>query len=157
MTVFRLKRGLAASWAGTNPVLEQGEPGAETDTGQLKVGDGVNHWNDLPYSGNRDVSIVEATTPTLIPLKNVTQWSITAQSTALAIGNPVPDGFFDGQSLLIRIKDNGTPRAITWDTYYRAIGVVLPTTTVAGKVMYVGAKWNATETKFDVVSVGRQA
>lgn len=157
MTIFKLKRGLAASWAASNPVLLEGEPGGEKDTGQLKIGDGVNHWNDLPYSGSRDVSITEDTIAMLTPLRIVSQWSITAQATALAIANPVPDGFFDGQSLLIRIKDNGTPRSITWDTDYRAIGVTLPTTTVAGKILYVGAKWNAADTKFDVISVGRQA
>lgn len=52
MTVIRLKRGLAASWTEVNPVLAQGEAGAEIDTGQLKIGDGVSHWNDLAYSGS---------------------------------------------------------------------------------------------------------
>ena len=48
-TTFRLKRGTAARWAEVNPVLEQGEPGFVYDLNKLKVGDGVTHWNDLPY------------------------------------------------------------------------------------------------------------
>jgi hypothetical protein len=34
-----------------NPKLLAGEPGVELDTGQMKVGDGVNYWNALPYVG----------------------------------------------------------------------------------------------------------
>lgn len=52
MTVIKSKRGLAESWTDLNPVLKEGEIGAELDTGQLKVGDGLTHWNNLPYSGS---------------------------------------------------------------------------------------------------------
>ena len=48
-TVFRLKRGTAARWAEVNPILDAGEPGFVYDENRLKVGDGVTHWNDLPY------------------------------------------------------------------------------------------------------------
>jgi hypothetical protein len=32
-----------------NPVLHTGEPGVETDTGKLKIGNGVSHWLQLGY------------------------------------------------------------------------------------------------------------
>lgn len=48
-TTFRLKRGTAARWAEVNPILDAGEPGFVYDENRLKVGDGVTHWNDLPY------------------------------------------------------------------------------------------------------------
>ena len=48
-TVFQLKRGLAEAWARVNPVLRQGEPGFELDTGKLKIGNGIDNWNELPY------------------------------------------------------------------------------------------------------------
>lgn len=51
-TVFntiQLRRGTAASWTSSNPVLTQGEPGYETDTGRLKIGDGLTHWVSLSY------------------------------------------------------------------------------------------------------------
>lgn len=50
-TTFKLKRGTAARWQELNPVLQQGEPGFVYDTYQLKIGDGVTAWNDLPYIG----------------------------------------------------------------------------------------------------------
>ena len=45
------RNGTAASWAQHNPVLLAGELGVETDTGKFKFGNGVNAWNQLPYSG----------------------------------------------------------------------------------------------------------
>lgn len=48
---FQLRRDLAATWTSTNPILKLGEPGSETDTGQMKVGDGIRSWNALPYVG----------------------------------------------------------------------------------------------------------
>lgn len=59
-TTFKLKRGTAARWAEVNPILEQGEPGFVYDQNRLKIGDGVTHWNDLPYiDGKREVSNFE--------------------------------------------------------------------------------------------------
>lgn len=48
-TEIQFKRGLAASFVLTNPVLAAGEPGYETDTGKFKIGDGVTAWNSLPH------------------------------------------------------------------------------------------------------------
>jgi hypothetical protein len=82
--------------------------------------------------------------------------NITAQAAGLTLANPTGT-FAEGQSLIIRIKDNGTARAITWDTNYRAIGVTLPTTTVISKTTYVGVIYNSTDTKWDVIGVTTQA
>jgi hypothetical protein len=46
---FKLRRGPAAEWTTDNPILSSGEPGIESDTGKLKIGDGVNYWTSLPY------------------------------------------------------------------------------------------------------------
>lgn len=45
-----LRRGSSAQWASSNPILAQGEAGVELDTGNIKIGDGVTHWNSLPYT-----------------------------------------------------------------------------------------------------------
>jgi hypothetical protein len=47
---IQLARGTAAAWTASNPVLLAGEAGWESDTGQMKVGDGVTYWTSLPYS-----------------------------------------------------------------------------------------------------------
>lgn len=53
MALSRLlqRKGEASQWAVTNPVLESGELGIETDTKKLKLGDGRTAWNDLVYVG----------------------------------------------------------------------------------------------------------
>lgn len=45
---FQLRRGTAATWTSTNPILADGELGFETDTRQLKVGNDT-AWNLIPY------------------------------------------------------------------------------------------------------------
>jgi hypothetical protein len=47
-----LRRDSSENWATSNPVLLSGEPGYSTDTGELKIGDGVTPWATLvPYAG----------------------------------------------------------------------------------------------------------
>ena len=44
-----LRRGTAAEWTASNPILLEGEVGVETDSKKLKVGDGLTVWASLPY------------------------------------------------------------------------------------------------------------
>lgn len=83
------------------------------------------------------------------------QYQLTAMANATTIsttGTPTA-----GQKLIIRLKDNGTARALTWDAVFRAIGVTLPTTTVISKTHYIGCIYNATDTKWDAVAVVQEA
>ena len=52
-TRMQQRRGTAAQWISTNdgngPILSIGEIGFESDNNRFKIGDGVNHWVDLPY------------------------------------------------------------------------------------------------------------
>lgn len=93
---------------------------------------------------------------TLTPTAANYQYNLTAQAAGLTVAAPTGTPI-DGQALMIRIKDNGTARLISWNAAFRAVGVTLPTTTVLGKVVYVGAKWNAAESIWDVLAVGQQA
>ena len=40
-----------SQWATLNPVLLAGEPGIESDTNNLKIGNGRSPWSSLPYHG----------------------------------------------------------------------------------------------------------
>lgn len=80
--------------------------------------------------------------------------------TALAAGATfgAPSGTpTDGQSLIIRVKDNGTARTLAYNAIYRAIGVTLPTTTVISKTIYLGCIYNSADTKWDVIAVAQEA
>ena len=48
---IQLKGGSAQAMAAANPLLAQREIAVEVDTGKIKVGNGSDCWNDLPYSG----------------------------------------------------------------------------------------------------------
>ena len=47
ITQIQFRRGTAAQWSSTNPVLSAGELGYETDTGNFKIGNGSTAWNAL--------------------------------------------------------------------------------------------------------------
>ncbi len=84
-------------------------------------------------------------------------YTLTAQAEALSIANPSGTPT-NGQKIIVRIKDNGTARAITWSgSYWRAIGITLPTTTVISKTVYVGAIWNSADSKWDVIALAQEA
>lgn len=95
-------------------------------------------------------------TGTSLDVSTCDQFEVTAQAGALKFNNPggTPLG---GQKLTIRIKDNGTARALTWDTQFRAMGTALPSTTVLGKTLYLGLIYNATDTKWDLVASAQEA
>ncbi len=60
----------------------------------------------------------------------------------------------DGQGLVIRVKDNATPRALAFNSIYRASSdLALPTTTVASKTLYMGFIYNGVDSKWDLVAV----
>jgi hypothetical protein len=89
---------------------------------------------------------------TITPVGTDSLQVVTALAEAATIaapsGSPV-----NNHKLLLRIKDNGTARALTWNAIYRAIGVTLPTTTVLGKTHYIGMIYNSTDSKWDVLAV----
>lgn len=47
--IIQIRRDTAANWTSTDPTLANGEWGYETDTGKLKIGDGVTAWTSLAY------------------------------------------------------------------------------------------------------------
>lgn len=46
---IKLRRDISGNWYDVNPVLGQGEPGLELDSGKLKIGNGSTAWRNLPY------------------------------------------------------------------------------------------------------------
>jgi hypothetical protein len=109
---------------------------------------------DQTYLDSRVQSVTSSATVTPISTNDLVK--ITAQATGLTLANPTGT-FTEGQALMIRIKDNGTARAITFDTNYRAIGITLPTTTVISKTLYLGIIYNSTDAKWDIIGLNQQA
>lgn len=95
-------------------------------------------------------------TGTSLDVSTADQFQVTAQAGALLFnapgGTPVA-----GQKLIIRIKDDGTARALTWNAVFRAMGTALPSTTVLSKTLYLGFIYNFTDTKWDLVASAQEA
>ena len=99
----------------------------------------------------------QATATVLTPaIDTVEIEDITALASDLTINAPTAT-LTDGLKLIVRILDNGTSRNLTWDSFYREIGVTLPAATTIDKLLYVGCIYNADNNTFDVVAVKTQA
>jgi hypothetical protein len=74
--------------------------------------------------------------------------AITSMTTNLS-GTPT-----DGQKLMIRIKDNGTARTITWGASFQSSGVAtLLATTVINKTHHVGLIYDSAAAKWTCIAV----
>ena len=98
-----------------------------------------------------------ATTATLTPnIDENEQEDVTDLASALTIAAPTGTPS-TGMKLVIRLTDNGTNRALTFNNIYRAIGVTLPTTTTADKILYIGCIYDEAGSKWDVVAIKEEA
>lgn len=101
-------------------------------------------------------TVASDATPNPVGSAEVNIYTITALAEAAEFaapsGTPV-----DGNVLRIRILDDGTGRALTYNAIYRAIGITLPTTTTANKTLYIGATYNSADTKWDCVATREEA
>lgn len=63
-----MRKDTAANWTAANPILSDAEFAKETDTGKIKIGNGVTAWNSLPYftSGAGSVDSVNGQTGTVV-------------------------------------------------------------------------------------------
>ncbi len=48
---IQLRNDTAENWTTQNPILLKGEMGVEIDTGKTKIGNGIDDWKTLKYSG----------------------------------------------------------------------------------------------------------
>jgi len=83
---------------------------------------------------------------------------ITAIAQNFTIANP--SGTSDNcQKLIVRVKDNGTARTITFGADYVAGGVSLPTTTILSKILTLGFIYNTANSlnKWQLVALAQEA
>jgi hypothetical protein len=103
------------------------------------------------YIAPRTTTVTDTATPA--PSANTDDFYVITGLTQTATfaapaGTPV-----NGQSLKIRIKDNGTARTLAWNAIYRGSSdLALPTITVANKTLYLGFVYNSTDSKWDLVA-----
>lgn len=140
----------AASVTGTGPVVRQAN--AAMTTPNLGVPSAIDLTNatNIPREQQRVTAV--ASTATLTPNADTTDIAaVTAQAAGLTIAAPTGTPV-DGQRLTIRIKDNGTTRALTWNAAYVEFATgQLPVNTVIGKTIYAIFWYNAANTAWELV------
>lgn len=127
--------------------------GAATDSILTIDGSGNVHKRNIYAVGYSEASIASSATPS--PTGSAREnW---LDITALAVGATfaAPSGTpVNHNQLIIRVEDNGGAQTLAWNAIYRAgTNLALPTTTTAGKEMYIKFYYNSTATAWDLVSV----
>jgi hypothetical protein len=99
----------------------------------------------------RVTSITSSATPT--PNANTDdEYNITALTETATFGAPTGSPI-NGQTLLIRIKDDGTARALAFNAIYRfSADMPAPTTTTISKTIYLGFIYNSADSKWDCIA-----
>jgi len=140
---------IGGTWYAYAPVLGM----IVSLAGSLTTFDGTN-W--IVTAGRTPNVQSVASASTVTPTFSNDMVKVTALAANLTIANPTGTAI-DCAGLVIRIKDNGTARTLTWGSQFRALGVTLPASTVISKTLYVGAIWNQEDTKWDVTAVAQEA
>lgn len=126
---FACRRRTRANWAANSgEVLYKGELGIESDTGRLKVGDGVSTWASLKYFGLGVVVLVDGASIT-IDAGLSDNWRVVLGGNR-TLANPT--NLIDGQTFNIRIKQDGTGgRALAYGSKFKFPGGTAPVLSVA--------------------------
>lgn len=132
-----------------------GLPGGATTAGQLCFALDTGqfyYWNGSAYvnpSAMRINTIVSSATPT-INANTTDLFTITALAVAIT-GVTVTGTPTDGQRLSVRIKDNGTLRALAWGAQFVAGSVALLTTTATSKTHLSDFRYDSAAAKWACV------
>lgn len=144
---------IVATWAEVNTGTDNNKmvtPKAISDS-KLSYTDGTETLTNKRVTPRISTETSSAT-PT-INTDNVDAHSITAQAADITSFTTnlswTPTNF---QKLIIRIKDDGTARAITWWASFEAKWVALPTTTVISKVLTVWFIYDTVTSKWGCVA-----
>jgi len=148
-------------------------PGVNTSA-QYTFSNTITFSGNTVFNGNTSVNTNLTVTGTIVPRHTYAgaangTLTINASSTDVYTANGlngtttfgVPSGTpFNGQKLIIRIKDSGTSINLAWNITspgFRNIGTSLPTATVANKWVYIGCVYNSIDSYWDVIALTQQA
>lgn len=115
---FQLRRATVAQWTANNPILLAGEPALSMDTNQLKIGDGITSWINLPYINVQGVAGQIGTPTSLLPAATL----VPVSKNDTLITATLPYAILENQGILFttNIADSGTGGTIVGGTLYYA-------------------------------------
>lgn len=125
-------------------------------SGALTVGGNASITGNLEVTGTaRIIPASVASAATITPTSQI--YDVTAQAVTGAIAVP-SFATQNGMSLVLRIRDNGTGRALSFASgYLNVSGLDTPTTTIANKLLTIGAIYNSANSKWEIQGINQQA
>ena len=146
--LIQIRRDTAANWTSANPVLAQGELGAETDTSKIKIGDGSTAWSSLAYLIDAGDYLTASSTNTLtnktvrdtVYALSGTAFDATngaVQTKTLAANTTFTDSLSSGDAIVLQLEA-GASYTVTWPTmtWVTSGGNVAPTLTAKDTLVF---------------------
>jgi len=130
--------------------------------GSIELG----HASDttIARSGAGAITVEGVAVPTISSTNTLTNkrvqkriYSVASDTTPTLNVDNYDEFHVNGEYILYRFNDDGTGRAITWNAAFRATTTALPTTTTAGKTLYVLFKYHSGDAKWDCMASTEEA
>jgi hypothetical protein len=148
--------GLAAAAPGyfTNLTATAISAASAVLSGALTVGGNATVTGNLVVAGtSRLTSASVASAGTITPSAQI--YNVTALAVPATFAVP-SFAAVDGMSVLIRIRDNGTARAISFASGWTNVsGLDTPTTTIASKLLTIGAVYSSFTSKWEIQGINQ--
>lgn len=131
------------------------------EIGAFEVDSSGNPYFSIATNDRRNFKFIQpkfsrvVTVSTLTPTFGFECHDITNLNGNLTVANPSYTGR-NFEQKIIRIKDNGTARTISWGTAYINMGVALPLTTIANKWQQITFVYNDTLNQWGCVAISNQ-
>lgn len=144
--------------SGANTVATLGGGSSAQFTAAVATPTTSAHWIAQTFGSAvilpRVTTITSSATPTF-STDATDMLVITALATAVtSMTSGMTGTAVNGQRLMVRIKDNGTPQSITWGANFISSGIAaLPTTTVAAKTHHIGFIYDSVAAKWVCMAV----
>lgn len=148
---------------GVKDIKKYGQSGLSAlEDGDIQSGQIVNIVYDgtqflLMNHSTKVSAVTTASSATPSPTGSAKNNELYVTALAAAAELQAPSGTpANGNKLLVRIKDNGTARALTYNAIYSGIVASLPSTTVLSKVLYMQFIYNSTSSKWEMVGIAEE-
>lgn len=137
LTNIKLRRGAALEWETVNPVLDDGELGYDKTNKLIKIGNGIDPWNNLLFIARTNPVLLEANSSFIEKLSIRSSYVDFTQVQSVNIFS-VPEGYFfliDALEIITtQIQSPGVSPVISFGNNLNYNEYCLPTNIVSSSV-----------------------
>lgn len=145
---------VAATQSGSGNVVLATSPTITTPTWVSSTGESLTvPTNATAIPGYKETTDVSTNAPAPTGNARDNYYDLTALAVTAVFSAPSGTPA-NHNTLLVRIKDNGSQKTLSWNAIYRAsTNLSLPILTTATKTMYIKFIYNSADSKWDLISV----